>query len=699
MGGDKATDGLIPQTKTDSAVSPHKHHTNQSEPHASPSSDSLNALSAQLLLQAFPVGACVVNSSGEIKALNFAGEQLLGWTAAACIGKPIQAFLHFDTGGDEEQTALLHAIQAGQPLFLPNAYVTCRNNSRRPVELTCTPLLQSNDTGALVSLRDLTRQRELERDQQRLASIPEESPNPIVEFDVEANMVYANPSMMELIARFGYTPDTLPAILPGALCQIIKACLEQGKDQAPIEVSVKDSDDQHTQRSFEWSFFPLPSLGLLRCYGVELTQHKQLEQELRKSKEVAEAASQAKSEFLATMSHEIRTPMNGILGMTELLQSTDLTEEQREHTAIVKASAESLLVLLNDMLYFSEIETGTLDLHIAEFPIQTTLNDIEGLFRQAAQDKGLMLSIELDPQVPAVLCGDQRGLRHILLNLVGNALKFTHQGQVRLLVQPIETPDVSQGEKRSVRLRFSVSDTGIGIAPKQRHRLFQAFSQLDASMHREYGGIGLGLAICKRLVHLMQGTIAVDSEPGRGSTFWFELPFTQPQALDSTSASHVSEMPSSPPAPHQAETSSPTASPTVPAANNETAQQPDSALILVAEDNPVNQKLTVRVLKKLGYQAQVVPNGKEAVATVPRQPYAAVLMDCQMPEMDGFEATRTIRQQEAAQREARIPIIALTANAMEGDQERCLAAGMDDYLTKPLNPARLKDTLARWIAG
>ena len=463
--------------------------------------ETLDSLAPHLLLQAFPVGACVVRDDGVIVGLNFAAEQLLGWTQAACIGKPFQEFLCLDETDPPRKDPILQALQTQSPVSLSPAHVVCRNGIRRPVEFTCVPLLGTQGAGVLLSLRDLTAQIELERDQQRLASIPEESPNPIVELDTGAHMVYTNPAMLELITEFGFTHDALPAILPRTIIQIVSQCLEQGKTQDKIEVNQKG-------RSFEWGFFPLPQVGLLRCYGVDLTEHKHLETELRQSKEAAEAANRAKSEFLATMSHEIRTPLNGVLGMTELLRDTDLTPEQQEYTATAQGSAESLLTILNDILDFSKIEAGKLDLEIVDSNLPDILHEIVDLFTKPAQDKGLHLTVPLDPQVPHALHGDPSRLRQILLNLVGNALKFTQQGDVQLTVQNM---DQSTSHGAPIRLRFSVSDTGIGIDPEQCHRLFQVFSQIDASTTRKYGGTGLGLAICERLVELMGGEIGVDS--------------------------------------------------------------------------------------------------------------------------------------------------------------------------------------------
>ena len=279
------------------------------------------------------------------------------------------------------------------------------------------------------------------------------------------------------------------------------------------------------------------------------------------------------------MSHKIRTPMNGILGMTELLRDTELTPEQQEYTATAQGSADSLLTILSDILDFSKIEAGKLDLEIVDFNLPDILSDIVALFTKSAQDKGLHLTAPLDPQVPHALRGDPSRLRQILLNLVGNTLKFTQQGEVHVTVQSI---DQSASNGASIRLRFNVSDTGISIDPDQCHRLFQAFSQIDASTTRKYGGTGLGLAICKRPVEFMDGEIGVDSQPGQGSTFWFELPFARQLLAHAVEASSPPEV-----TPHATQ-SQPTAIAVEPVGLDEADQYAIQPLVLVAEDNPIN---------------------------------------------------------------------------------------------------------------
>jgi signal transduction histidine kinase/CheY-like chemotaxis protein len=370
-------------------------------------------------------------------------------------------------------------------------------------------------------------------------------------------------------------------------------------------------------------------------------------------------ASRHKSEFLANMSHEIRTPMNGIIGMTELALEHPLDPRVREYLQIVGSSAHALLHVINDILDFAKIEAGALDLVPTDFDLRNLLNDLVTLLGPQAREKGLVARCDVAPDIPARLVGDPVRLRQVLTNLVGNALKFTDQGTVRIDVTRVD----SSGTSRQAGLRFAVIDTGIGIAESDRARIFDAFTQVDGSATRRFGGTGLGLAISSQLVQLMGGRLDVESAVGRGSSFSFVVSFG------------IAEAPAAAlPLPPSARAARPLA-------------------VLVAEDNPVNQLLVRRLLEKAGHAVTVVETGVGAIEAVAHARFDAVLMDVQMPGINGFDATSHIRATERDGRR-RLPIIALTAHAMQGDRERCLAAGMDGYVSKPIRPEVLFASLA-----
>ncbi len=779
-----------------------------------------NSRMQSVLDSAAQLAIIVTDTQGGVTLFSRGAQLMLGYSEAEILGRkpdlihvPSELESHAAELGSRLGTALVPPLSLVE-LARRGGYekrewtLVRKNGSRFPAELTIAPIKDASGrvAGYLGLATDITERQAAQLEMRKLSTAVKASPTSIVITDKDALIEYANPKFFELT---GYEPWELigknPRLIasgrtPTATYKQLWETVLDGREWTGELLNRKKNGELFWEQA---SISPVKdrrgNITNFIAVKVDITDRKLAQREIEKARDAAMELARLKSEFLANMSHEIRTPMNAIIGMTGLLMDTPLTPQQREYARTVNSAGEALLDVLNDILDFSKIESGRLEIESLDFDLRETVESTADLLAPRAQAKEIELACLLEPGVPYGLRGDQGRLRQVLLNLMGNAVKFTDRGEVVLRVSPA-------GEKDGrALLRFSVKDTGIGIAPEAQKRLFQVFTQADASTTRRYGGTGLGLSISKKLVEMMGGEIGAESEPGKGSTFWFTLPFERqaaqpadeppradvagartlivddnaanreivarylelwkmPYAAASSGeealtllrsgaaagrpfvlavldmqmpgmdglvlAGRIDADPAIPPLKkvmmtslggglktrelQPAGISACLAKPVRPAAllkalgsalagqkqeprPEETAPETPRRRyfrVLVAEDNTVNQKVAVRQLERLGYDSDVAANGIEAIEALKRRDYDLVLMDCQMPEMDGFQAAAEIRRLEDEL--GRIPIVAMTANAMQGDRERCLAAGMDGYLPKPVRLEKMEEALRRW---
>ncbi|MDQ0658934.1 PAS domain S-box protein [Paenibacillus sp. W2I17] len=621
-----------------------------------------------------PAAVYSLNLEGKYSAVNSKLVQMLDIPRNKLIG---QSFLsNLDKCEVQYGKRYFEMVKQGEPQYYETRIV---NSSGRKIEVSVTnvPIIVDKEmVGVYGIVSDITERKEYTERIQELSKQHELILNTVTEgiygLDADGITMFMNPAA---VSMFGYEAKEFIGKNSHPIIHHTRADGSHlPQEECPIHMTVLDGQRRSIKEDVFWrkdgsSFLvqyqvtPIIEQGQIQG-AVVVFNDVTGEREIVRAKETAELAAQAKSEFLSMVSHEIRTPMNGIVGMTELLIGTDLSEEQREYAEIIRDSGDALLNILNDILDFSKLESGKMALAYEPFALRKMLEQVAELFKPRADEKHLEIRYRLNPSIPEFMVGDAIRIRQILVNLVGNALKFTDQGSIDVNV------DIIKGRKpEDSVLDFAVQDTGIGIPADKLDQLFQSFSQLHPVINRKYGGTGLGLVISKRLVEIMGGSISVESIEGEGSTFRFAVPAASVDASAEQTASQFH--------------------------HDRTRQSDKVAMrILVAEDHPVNRKILREYLEKLGYQADVCTNGVEAIDAISQNAYDIVLMDIHMPVMDGLKATDLLHRLIPQDRIP--PIIAVTGNAKREDKEACLEIGMRDFISKPVMLSELKRVLQQW---
>jgi len=613
---------------------------------------------------------CVVtiDADGIIREFNPAAEATFGFKAADVVGTQLGETIIPASMREAHHKGLAHYLKTGEHQVLGKRIevpAVCADGTELTVELAITPFEVNGDRFFTAYLRDITQrlaeQEALTASETKYQGLFHNSADAVFIHDADGKIHDVNESAVAMLdrSRDELLSLSLQELHPKQDHPIARKALREvaKNSKCRMNIGFLKADGTAIPAEVRARKFEGPDGPLIHGVARDVSEAQARAEELRVAKELAEAASEAKSRFLATISHEIRTPLNGVIGGLGLLADTKLTGDQAAHTAHARNAAEGLLSLINDLLDFAKIEAGHATLEIASFDLWDCVHRVVDIIKPISQQKKLPVVVDIDPAVPRFVSADSSRLRQILLNLVSNAVKFTEEGSVRVLV--------SSDDDTGTSLRFTVTDTGIGIPDEMRDRLFGDFVQLESDYRRRFGGTGLGLAISRRLTSLMGGTIDFESIAGQGSTFWFTLPVdVAEQQLDRSSA---------------------TVSP-----------EPDGleGRILLAEDSQTNAYVALALLRQKGARVDHVSNGAEAIEAMKARAYDLVLMDVSMPEVDGIEATMAIKAMPSC---ASVPIVAMTAHVGEEDRRRCFEAGMDDYVVKPLDKAAFLTTVSNWL--